>query len=472
MIYSLFDYSDRVAGEQKSTFIDLPYIHTLCDALEQCVMGELPEGKRNLLITIPPRHYKTTFISQNFVAWSLAEVAPDCEFILTSYAAELATSNNLAVKRILQQPWHQELYPHLTIAKNEKDLQKYFRTTAGGSVYATGMEGSVTGFGAGKTRKGFGGAIIIDDPLKASDAKSAVMLENCVRYYQGTLKSRRNAVRTPIIIIMQRLHVDDLAGWVLKNEPESWHHVMFPAVQNGAVLNPVTTSVEDLEEMKVVDPVTYYAQYQQTPIVPGGNIIKLNWWRVYDPAEYKHSGLRYITADTGFKEREVNDQSVLQCWDATEEGLFFIDSMYGRWGFPTLMRNAQQFYNIFNAVGSEVREFWVEDKASGTPLVQMMEELRLPVFPWKPADYGYPDDKVGRMQASSWVVHGGKVWLPKGNVPVRVDENTVVYVTAGAAALMEEAATFSRDMSHKHDDHCDAFTMAVSLYRDAGGKST
>jgi predicted phage terminase large subunit-like protein len=468
MYYDLFDYSDRVAGENGEAFADLPYMHDLCEALERCVVGDLPDGKQNLLITIPPRHYKTTFTSQNFVAWCLAEVAPDCQFILTSYAAELATTNCMAVKRILQQEWHKEQYPNTRIARNEKDLQKYFRTTAGGSVYATGMEGSITGFGAGKTRRGFGGAIIIDDPLKASDATSATMLENSVRYYLSTLKSRRNnAAATPIILIMQRLHVDDLAGWVLKNEPDYWYHVSFPALTDGKVLNSVTTTVEELELMKAVDPVTFYGQYQQCPIVPGGNIIKLDWWSTYDPVERRPDGLRYITADTAFKEHDDNDQSVLQCWEATEQGLYFIDAMYGRWDFPRLLSNATAFYRVCG----QPREFWIEDKASGTPLEQMMSDNGLPARAWKPAAFAYPDDKVGRMQAASWIVHGGKVFLPRGNVPVRISDDRTEYLSPGAAALMEEAAMFSRDMSHKHDDHCDAFTMAVSLYQDLGGKA-
>lgn len=467
MIHDLFDYSDRVAGETKKTFIDLAYEHELCETLEHCVTGTLPNGKKNLLVTIPPRHYKTTFTSQNFVAWCLAEVAPDCEFILTSYAAELATSNAIAVKRIIQEQWHQEQYPELRIARNEKDLQKYFRTTAGGAVYAAGMEGSITGFGAGKTRNGFGGAIIIDDPMKASEAKSEVLRNNCVQYYLGTLKSRRNNVNTtPIILIMQRLHVDDLAGWILKNEPGQWHHVMFPAIKDGKLLNEVTTTMKELEVMKLVDPVTYFAQYQQTPIVPGGDIIKTQWWQTYDPATYSSKGLRFITADTGFKEHDYNDCSVLQCWDATEDGLFFIDSIYGRWDFPKLLKNAQSFYEVCG----RPKEFWVEDKASGTPLEQMLSEIGLPAYAWAPRDYGFPDDKVGRMQASSWFVHGGKVHLPKGNIPVRVAEDTAVHVTPGAAALVEECAGFARDMSHSHDDHCDAFTMATSLYKDAGGR--
>ena len=87
MIHSLFDYCDRVAGEEKRAFVDLEYEHRLCEALEMCVMGELPNGKKNLIINVPPRCFKTTFTSQGFVSWCLAEVAPDCEFILTSATA-------------------------------------------------------------------------------------------------------------------------------------------------------------------------------------------------------------------------------------------------------------------------------------------------------------------------------------------------------------------------------------------------
>ena len=463
----LMAYSEMVALEAGTPFFDFPYLHDLCAALEQCVTGKLPGRKKNLLITIPPRHYKTTFTSQNFVAWCLAN-APDCEFILTSYSAELARANCMAVKRIICQQWHAELFPELAIAKGEKDTQQYFRTTEGGAVYAVGMQGSITGFGAGKTRKGFGGAIIIDDPLKAADVRSETERKNSVHYYLSTLKSRRNNVaNTPIILIMQRLHVDDLAGWVLKNEPGEWHAVTFPAVQDGKLLNPVTTTLAEMEQMRVVDPMTYFAQYQQSPQVPGGNIIKSGWWQTYDPAKHNPGrGLTFITADTGFKEHDDNDCSVLQCWNATEDGLYFMNSMYGRWDFPKLLHNARLFYDVCG----KPREFWVEDKASGTPLEQMMSDMGLPSFAWAPKDYGFPDDKVGRMQASAWFVHGGKVFLPKGNTPVRVDNDTVLMVTPGAAALVEEAAGFCRDMSHAHDDHCDAFTMAVSLYKDAGGR--
>lgn len=468
MLFNFFDYCDWTAGEDRQIFVDRPYLHHLCETLELVISGDLPGGKKNLIINIPPRCFKTETVSKKFVAYALSEVAPDCEFILTSATMPLAAANSMGVKRLITNPWHRALYPEVQVSLTDKDTQTYFRTTATGSVYAAGLNGTITGFGAGKVREGFGGAVIIDDPLKAADARSPVQLETCIRYYLEVLKSRRNnAKNTPFILIMQRLHVDDLSGWLLKNESQDWHLVQYPAVSNdGIVLNDVTLDKKDLDNLKEVAPYTYYSQYQQTPMIPGGNIIKLSWWRIYDPDVEVPHGLRYVTGDTAYGEHDESDPSVFQLWEATERCLYFIDSMYGTWNFPSLLKNAGLFWRMANA-----KEFWVEAKASGLSLTQTLNDapLNIPAQSWNPTDYEFPKDKVGRMQEASWLVHGGKVALPKGNVPVRVSDSLVVYVTPGAAALMEEAASFAMDMSHMHDDHCDAFTMAVSLYRDAGG---
>ncbi len=469
MIFDFFDYCDFVSAQSKQGFIDLPYLHSLCEVLEMVVAGTLPEGKKNLLVNIPPRCFKTETVSKRFPAFCLSEIAPDCEFILTSATMPLAASNAMGVKRIIASDWHTDIYPDTQIDRKAKDTQTYFKTTAGGSIYAAGLNGTITGFGAGKVRSGFGGAIIIDDPLKAADASSPTQLETCVRYYLDVLKSRRNnAKNTPFILIAQRLHVDDLAGWILKNEPEDWHLVQYPAIDSsGILLNSVTMNKSELETLKIVAPQTFYAQYQQTPIVPGGNLIKLDWWKTYNAEEESPVGLSYITADTAYGEHEESDASVFQHWIANEKGLYFVSSIYGKWDFPTLLENARRFW-----LASKAREFWVEGKASGLSLAQTLQAppLDIPAQSWNPLDFDFPKDKVGRMQESAWFVHGGKVFLPSGPVPVRISTDSVVHVTAAAAALMEESAAFTRDMSHTHDDHCDAFTMAVSLYADAGGK--
>ena len=479
MIYSLFDYADRVAGENKSPFVNLPYLHTLCDALQDCVSGSLPGGAKNLACCIAPRHYKTSFGSRAFPAWCLAEVAPDCEFILTSYSESLVVDSAVAIRKIITQPWHTELYPHLKISGKDRNLQHYFKTTAGGSVYAAPIGGVITSFGAGKVRRGFGGAIIIDDTMKANEAKSPVMRKNVIDFYNNTLKSRRNSVHnTPIILIAQRLHPQDLLGWILEHEPDDWHVLSFPAIQNGQPLNPLTTSLEFLEKLKEVAPHTFWSQYMQSPMVQGGNIIKLSWWKTYKPeatleAASNKGGLIFLTADTAYKAKSSSDASVIRAWEGTREHLYCLDAVYGRWEFPRLLKEAQIFWEKWFKKGA--REFWVEDKASGTPLAQTLRDNGIPAEDWKPSDFDFPDDKVGRMNEAAWAVHGGHVLLPQGPESVVIgkedkgDGESRLYLDAQSKVLVEECAAFSPDMSHAHDDHCDTLTMALSIWRSAGG---
>lgn len=468
MYYDFATFAERVALEDQRAYIDLPYIHRLCEVVEDCITGNLPDGKKNLAVAIAPRHYKTTYISQALPAWCFAEISPDCEFILTSATDRLAKVNAMACRKILAAQWFQELYPHARISRSDKNEQGYFKTAASGSLYSAGLGGTITGFGAGKVRKGFGGAVIIDDPLKAADASSQTMRENCVDYYVNTLKSRRNSVyNTPFILVMQRLHADDLIGWVLKNEPEDWYLCSFPAIENGKLLNPITTSLEELETLKEVAPMTYYAQYQQSPIIAGGNIIKLSWWRTFDLDKTPRDGLIFLTADTAFKAEKKHDASVIRAWLGTQSGLYCLDAVFGRWEFPELLQQAKAFWDKWQRLGA--REFWIEDKASGTPLEQMLLTSGIPAQAWVPRDFEYPDDKVARMRAASWAVHGGKVFLPSGPEKVVVDQGVEVYVAPHAKILMEEAAAFADDMSHAHDDHCDTFTMADSLWKSAGG---
>ena len=465
MIHDLFDYADRAAGENKETFVDLPYLHELCEATEQCITGNLPDGKKNLAVAIPPRHYKTTFLSRRFPAWCLAEVAPDCEFILTSATAELSVANAMEVRKVITQPWHRGTYPQVAISKEDKDVQHYFKTTAGGAVYAAGLGGTITGFGAGKVRQGFGGAIIIDDPLKAGEADSRTMREKCIRYYCDTLKSRRNNARnTPFILIAQRLHPEDLIGWVLKNEPEDWRLVCFPAIRDGKLLNPVTTTMEDLELLKEVAPYTYAAQYNQSPMIEGGNIIKMDWWHYFDQSAHRSTGLIFLTADTAFKDKAKNDASVIRVWEATPTDLYCHDAVYGRWEFPRLIAEARAIWEKWAAKGAQ--RFYIEDKASGITLVQMLQdEGVLGAEAWIPKDYDFPDDKVGRMKACAFEVFGGHIWLPQGEEKVEIADDKTAYAAMHGKVLIEEAAAFAADNSHAHDDHCDTFTMAVSIWR-------
>ena len=128
-------------------------------------------------------------------------------------------------------------FPDVQLASQ---AQGHWKTTAGGVVYATGTGGTITGFGAGKHRDGFGGALILDDLHKADEARSDTVRNGVIDWFQNTLESRKNSPHTPIIVIMQRLHEEDIAGWLLNGgNGEEWEHLCLSAItEDGKALWP------------------------------------------------------------------------------------------------------------------------------------------------------------------------------------------------------------------------------------------
>lgn len=242
----------------------------ICDALMRVYNGEC----KRLIINIPPRYSKTELAVINFMAWSLGR-NPDAEFIHTSYSGRLATQNSWQTREIVASDEYREIFP-ATSLRNDSSAKDEWRTTGGGCVYAVGAGGTITGYGAGKHRPGFGGAILIDDPHKADEARSDVMRQNVIDWFQNTLESRKNSPDTPIILIMQRLHESDLAGWLIGGgNGEKWEVVCLPALQEGkTALWPEKHSVDDLLRMQEASPYTFSGQYQQSPSPPEGGIIK------------------------------------------------------------------------------------------------------------------------------------------------------------------------------------------------------
>ncbi|WP_231642954.1 phage terminase large subunit [Ralstonia syzygii] len=245
-----------------------PHHKAICDALMRVFLGEI----NRLVINVPPRYSKTEIAVVNFIAWALGHV-PDAEFIHASYAAPLAVNNSANVRSLLQHEAYQQVFPACRMAS---DAKSHWTTTEGGVMYAAGAGGTITGFGAGKHREGFGGAIIIDDPHKPDEARSEVVRKGVIDWFQNTLESRKNSKDTPIILIMQRLHEHDLAGWLLDGgNGETWEHVCLPAIQDdGTALWPEQHTIDDLRRMEQAAPYVFAGQYLQRPAPPDGGLIK------------------------------------------------------------------------------------------------------------------------------------------------------------------------------------------------------
>ncbi|MGX2974478.1 phage terminase large subunit [Ursidibacter arcticus] len=241
----------------------------ICAALMRVFQGET----KRLIINIPPRYSKTEIAVVNFVAWCFG-IVPDCEFIHASYSSTLAVNNSSNIRSLIQHEAYQEIFPNVTL---DSEAKNHWTTSQGGVFYATGAGGTITGFGAGKQRDGFGGAILIDDPHKADEARSEVMRQNVIDWFQNTVESRKNDPKnTPIIVIMQRLHENDLAGWLLNGgNGEEWELLCLPAIQDdGTALWAEKHSIEQLRQMERAAPYMFAGQYMQRPAPLEGGVFK------------------------------------------------------------------------------------------------------------------------------------------------------------------------------------------------------
>ena len=181
-------------------------------------LGQVEAGNNTrLLMNQPPRTLKSLCTSVANVAWLLGH-NPSRRIIVVSYSNELAAELHRQFRMIVDAPWYRALFPRMRPAK---DTGTELVTTAGGSRYATSVGGTLTGRGAD--------LIIIDDPHKAEDAMSELARKRVNDWFGGTLISRLNdKERGPIVVVMQRLHEDDLAGHLL--EQGNWRHLDLPAI--------------------------------------------------------------------------------------------------------------------------------------------------------------------------------------------------------------------------------------------------
>lgn len=247
--------------------------------LDRVYSGEI----KRLMILMPPRYAKTEMAVKTFIAKGLA-INPASKFIHTSYSKDLALDNASEVKEIIQSDYFQELFPHIKIARGEAVKHKWY-TEQGGGVYTTSTAGQITGFGAGEVENEteinetieelekqttFAGAIIIDDPIKPEDASSATMREKVNMRFETTIRSRTNSRNTPIILIMQRLHKNDLAGYLMSIEPDDWTVLSLPALsvnEDGeeVALWEFKHTVAELKKIQSANRFVFETQYQQNP---------------------------------------------------------------------------------------------------------------------------------------------------------------------------------------------------------------
>lgn len=294
----------RYANNDDRKFVVGEHHVRICEKLNEVLQGKC----RRLIINIPPRYGKTELAVKNFIAMGLA-LNPKSKFIHLSYSGTLAIDNSVAIKDIVNSEEYKRLFPG-TRVKFGSDTKSRWDTEAGGCVYATSTLGQVTGFGAGLVGNGkrkryvFGGAIVIDDPIKPEDAFSEIEREKVNRRFETTIRNRLNSRETPIIVIMQRLHEHDLCGYLQEIEPDEWEVLSLPAIgyEDGEpkALWDFKFTLDELYNIKKANPMVFETQYMQNPTPLEG--LMYGAFKTYHMIPFTRTAIRknYTdTADTG-----------------------------------------------------------------------------------------------------------------------------------------------------------------------------
>lgn len=428
----------------------------ICDTLEDAFFNGLTPNKdadgkeypvEYVIINMPPRIGKTKIL-EGFETWVKGNF-PDTHDIFTGYSGDLIEGSLAYIALVMQSDWFQACFGDLLHVKRSDKLG----TVKGGMTHAEGTGGSLTGKGAGLKRVA-GGFICIDDPAKPEAALSPVESESLRRWFETTLRSRRNSDRfCPIIIIAQRLAPDDLPGYILETYPKNTRLLKFPALVNEVSQFPETISTETLQALKKTRYGRFVlaSQYQQEPIALGGNLIQTASFRRYKRADV--AGVEWeellITVDTALKIKESNDYSCFQLWGKLKGKIYLLDQMHGKWESPALLANAMVFSNkCRDAYPMTPLRMVIEEKAAGTGLIQQLNVAGIPA-----EGIERDIDKVRRVQAILPYQEAGLVFIPADDEPD----------TDWLGGFLTECAQFKPDGTHAHDDRVDCFADGVQI---------
>lgn len=426
-----------------------PHIDLIADRLTRCHQGEY----QNLIINMPPRMMKSLCASVIYPAWILGH-NPSLNIMCLSYSEPLARELSMKFQTLINTPEYQALFPHVII-ENKRRTQFEIKTTLGGGRLSIPIGGSVTGFGAN--------VIILDDPIKPSDAHYK-HLYNCNRWYDENVYQRLNMKNTgKVIVIMQRVHEIDLTGHLLEKSTP-WEHLTLPAIaerheyypllhgiyerQEGEALHPERESLEHLMcAKKDMGSYVFAGQYQQRPAPAEDGVIQRQWFQYYHPSEKPE--LKQFKAiiqswDTAMATKDQSDYSVgiTIGMVKTKEYIHYyvLDVIRKKMDFPTLHKTVEQQIQKYSSSRFKVV---IEDAASGTSLIQALKR-KYSVTPRKPIN-----DKITRTIAITDLLESEQVYLPH-KAPWLED-------------FLSELTSFPRG---KHDDQVDAFTQALQYFKD------
>lgn len=446
--------------ELSTNIVLYDYQKQICDEL-QAIVENQDKGKpiKNLIINIPPRLGKTT-IMKYFCAWSFLRNRQS-NILYTSYSSTLVNQIGEEVKRIIDNPLLQNCFNTLKINKARSAKHHWSLSDYGGQMYSVTFGGAVTGHGAGISDSNkYGGVLVMDDPSKPEDMRTSSGRENANRIFENTISSRRNNPKTPMVLIMQRLHPDDLTGYLLTTQKERWNQLILPALdKNGKSICESILSASEMRKM-IETPSrrkVFLSQYQQEPVEEGGNIIKSNWFNWYDPKSLimTHFGIQqcFATIDTALKGNSNCDYTVISTWLIQSKRLYLVDIQRGQWENKKFR---EVFSNLSNTIWKkyDLTKVMIEDYAMGATFIQDAKDQYYS-FKIEPIKRGTDKSKAFRLNCVRGLIEDGFVYLPSDN---SLDNNKLKDTVQD---FVTECEKFTDDDSHSNDDMVDTMIDAL-----------
>jgi predicted phage terminase large subunit-like protein len=414
------------------------HFEAVTEKLSQVACGKV----RRLIITLPPRTLKSLCASVALPAWFIGRY-PSERVVVVSYSDILARTHANDFRLLVNDPIYQATFPAMRLVR---DTDREIMTTKRGKRIATSIDGTLTGLG--------GNLIIIDDPLKLGDAMSEAVRSRVIEWYRSTLLSRADDKTVArIVLVMQRVHQDDLAGYL--QEQGGFEVLNLPAIaqrnetyflgdgrtydrQKGELLHPEHEPAHVLAELKrEMGPIAFSAQYQQSPIPPGGTIIKRKWLTTYENVDRQPGDCIVLSWDIALSEAETGDYSACVVLLIRGEVFYILEVVRGRFPFDALKRKVMEVKQRYGSA-----TLLIEDSPISCGLIQSLREKSINVTPYKPET-----DKRARVIAQSDLFAGGSVRFPR------------------RAGWLEEFTAELLAFPGRHDDQVDALTQGLAWGR-------
>ena len=467
------------------------HIDFICSHLEAITNGHvLDDGTpyNRLLVNVPPGTMKSLLIGVFWPAWEWGpRNMPHLRYVCASHSQDLAVRDGLRMRRLVQSEWYQKHWGDRVKLTGDQNQKTKFENMATGFRQAAAA-GSITG--------SRGDRVIIDDPLSVDGAASEAVRTSTNTWFLEAVPTRLNNPKlSAIVVVMQRLHEEDVSGVILEKDL-GYDHIMLPMRYDQSRAMPTVLGYADPREIdgellfpqrfpvevvgrdeKAMGPYATAGQFQQTPEPRGGGIIKREWWQLWDHDVYPAMDYVVASLDTAYTEKTENDMSALTVWGifssdtvatptkvvsrngtlyemAINEGRSYAEQ-HAKLVMISAWADRLPLHELVNKVALTCKRMrvdllLVEGKASGISVAQELRRL------YGGEDFGVQlinpgaQDKMARLYSVQHLFAEGMIYAPD---------------RAWADQVITQCAQFPRA---KHDDLVDTVSQALRHMRTNG----